>query len=179
MDKNKIVWITRTALFLALLIIFQFISKNMGQFITGSLVNLVLVTAAVTAGISSGLTVAVLSPFFAFFLGIGPAFPQLLPLIALGNMAIVLVIWLFISKWDKKGFMSNALGVITGAAAKFLVLWLGIVKILLPLIPGLKPQQIKVLSAAFSWPQLVTAFIGAALALLIAPSVKKAMRDRS
>lgn len=179
MGKNNIVWITRTALFLALLIIFQFISKNMGQFITGSLVNLVLVTAGVTAGISAGLTVAILSPFFAFFLGIGPAFPQLLPVIAIGNATIVLVTWLIMNKWNKTGAAGNALAIVLGAAAKFLVLWAGIVKIMLPLIPALKPPQIKMLSAAFSWPQLITALIGATIALMIAPTLKKALQKRA
>jgi len=139
---------------------------------------LVLVESAVAVGIYSGLTVAVLSPFFAFFLGIGPAFPQLLPLIALGNAVIVLVTWLFINKWNQ-GLLSGVLGVAVGAVSKFLVLWIGIVKILLPLIPALKPQQVQVLSASFSWPQLVTALIGATLAVLIAPSLRKAMRNKT
>ncbi|MDP4109983.1 MAG: ECF transporter S component [Bacillota bacterium] len=173
MDK-KIQWTTRTALFLAVLIIFQFISRNMGQFVTGSLVNLVLVMSGVTAGMASGLAVAVLSPFFAFFLGIGPAFPQLLPLIALGNAAIVLVTVFITDK--KSGVLTDTIAILCGAAVKFLVLFVGIVKLLLPFLPALKPQQVKVLSVAFSWPQLVTALIGAAAAFLIAPAVKKALR---
>ena len=65
--KNKILWITRTALFIAVLIVFQSLSASLGQIVTGSLVNLVLVTAALTGGIWSGLTVAAISPFFAWY----------------------------------------------------------------------------------------------------------------
>ena len=36
----------RTAIFLALLIAVQFVTRSMGQYVTGSLVNLVLIAAA-------------------------------------------------------------------------------------------------------------------------------------
>ncbi|MCX7615131.1 MAG: ECF transporter S component [Clostridiales bacterium] len=179
MEKNNnILWITRTALFLALLIIVQFVSKNLGQFVTGSLVNLVLVTAGLTAGISSGLTIAILSPFFAFILGVGPAFPQFLPVIAIGNAVIVLMVWLFTYKWSNSGLISNVLAIVIGATAKFLVLWMGIVKIILPMMTALKPAQMAKLGAAFSWSQLITALIGASIAFMIAPTLKKAMQKK-
>ena len=44
---KKTVWIARTAVCLALLIAIQFLTKSLGQLVTGSCVNLVLAIAAV------------------------------------------------------------------------------------------------------------------------------------
>ena len=76
---KKTTWIARTAICLALLVAVQFVTKGLGQFVTGSCVNLILAIAAVIGGVWSGVAVAVLSPFCAYLLGIGPAFVQLVP----------------------------------------------------------------------------------------------------
>lgn len=115
---------------------------------------------------------AALSPILAFFLGIGPAIPHLIPFVILGNLVIVLVYWLVMEKTPLGTIPAWGVGILAGAVAKTLVLWLGIVKLALPLIPGLKPQQIQVMSAMFSWPQLVTALIGGIVAALLASRLK-------
>jgi hypothetical protein len=134
-----------------------------------------------TAGLTSGLTVAVLSPVLAFLMGIGPAFPQIVPGVMVGNAVIVLVLWLFVEKLAKGKNSGAAIGiwvsgVIVGAAAKFLTLWLIIVKLVLPMLSALKPKQVQVLSAAFSYPQLITALIGGTLAIIIVPAVRRAIK---
>ncbi len=179
MRNKKVLWITRTAIFIALLIVIQYATKALSQYVTGSLVNLLLVTAALTAGLASGLTVALLSPFFAFFFGIGPAFIQLVPFVALGNGAIVLVVWLIKRGGAGKDTVRSVIAVIAGALAKFAVLWLGVVRIMLPLIPGIKPAQVEKMTAMFTWPQLVTATIGAALAMAVAPMVARAIKGKA
>ncbi|MDF2686288.1 MAG: hypothetical protein K0S55_1469, partial [Clostridia bacterium] len=125
---SKILWITRTAIFIALLIILQLVTKSFGQFVTGSAVNLLLMASVLTCGIYSGLTVALVSPFFAFMLGIGPAFIQLVPFIALGNMAYVLIGYLLVNKnLEKKsitGYLFSTVGIIAASVVKFLMLWL-------------------------------------------------------
>ncbi len=40
---------------------------------------------------------------------------------------------------------------------------------------SLKPKQIAMFSAMFSYPQLITALIGGVIAVLIAPVLKKSM----
>jgi hypothetical protein len=40
----------------------------------------------------------------------------------------------------------------------------------------MKKPMIAVMTASFSWPQLVTALIGGALALILVPVLKKALR---
>lgn len=170
--KRRILWITRTAVLLALLITLQAVTKPAGQFVTGSCVNLILGIAALFSGVWCGAAVALLSPLFAFLLGIGPAFPQLVPMIAAGNLVFVLLLGLPKQRgsWQRWVFM------LVGAAAKFLTLYLLIVRLALPLL-GLPEKQTAVLTASFAWPQLITALIGGALAVTLLPVLKKALRN--
>ena len=68
--KKKTLWLTETAMLIALLIVLQAVTKSWGQIVTGSFVNTVLALSVLTVGLWSGVTVAALSPFFAFMLGI-------------------------------------------------------------------------------------------------------------
>ncbi len=169
--KNKTLWLVRTALLIALLVILQAVTKAGGQFVTGSCVNAVLAVAVLTCGIASGLTVALLSPFLAFLLGIGPALIYIVPAIAVGNGVFVLLLHILC----KKAIWQQVTGLIAAATAKFATLYL-LVSVLLCNILPLKPMQIKTFQAMFSWPQLVTALIGGALALAIVPVIKKAIK---
>ncbi|MDP4153710.1 MAG: ECF transporter S component [Bacillota bacterium] len=175
--NKKIQWITRTAIFIALLIVFQAVTKSFGQYVTGSLVNLILIVGGLTAGLSSGLTVALISPVFAYFLGISPQ-PFLIPFIMIGNMTIVIITTIILNKSLKnsggKRYGIQISGIVLGAIAKFIVLYLGVVK-LLPALVSLKPKQLQTLSVMFSYPQLLTALIGGFIALLIFPAIKKAV----
>lgn len=177
--KNKIRWLTRTAVLVALLITVQWATVGTqafaGQYITGSLVNAVLAVAALLCGLSTGLVVAVLSPFFAFALGIGPKLLPIVPMIALGNCVYVLVLHLLTGKTARK--WQQIAGVAAAAVAKFLTLYLAVVQILIPVLgDSLKAPQIQTFTAMFSWPQLVTALLGGTLAFLLLPVLKKAIR---
>ena len=70
--NKKVRWITETAVMLALLVALQALTKGFGQFVTGSCVNAVLAVTVLTAGMGSGIVVAVLSPVLANLLGIAP-----------------------------------------------------------------------------------------------------------
>ena len=59
--NKKVRWITETAVMLALLVALQALTKGFGQFVTGSCVNAVLAVTVLTAGLGSGIVVAVLS----------------------------------------------------------------------------------------------------------------------
>ena len=179
--KNKVLWITRTALFIAILIVFQSLSASFGQIVTGSLVNLVLVTAALSGGLWSGLTVAAISPFFAFVLGIGPKLIQLIPFIALGNIVYVLVVALVVKLFHAENnsmlFVGGLTGVVVGALLKFATLYLGVIKVFIPLMgDGLKQPQVETFTKMFSTPQLITALIGGVVAIPIAMAVRKILK---
>ena len=89
-NKRNILWITRTAIFIALLIVLQAATAPLGNIIvTGTIVNLLLIVSVMSCGLASGLTVAAISPVMAKFLGIGPLW-SLIPFIAAGNAALVL-----------------------------------------------------------------------------------------
>ena len=179
--NKKILWITRTAIFTALLVALQYITKPMSQLVTGSCVNFVLAVAALTSGYWSAFTVAAISPFFALLLGIAPPIIWFTPMIALGNIVLVTILWLIANKAAKKYSLKNifvsAGGAIVSAAAKFAVLWLGIVVILVPLL-NLPQAQATKFSTMFTWPQLFTALIGTGIAIFVAPIVKKAIKSK-
>jgi hypothetical protein len=165
---------------LALLIGAQFATRSMSQFVTGSLVNMILHVSVLTLGIGGGLTVAILSPLLAFLAGIGPAFIQIIPIMAAGNAVLVLITNLIkrrAAKANPKDLALTGAVILAAGAAKTLFLWVGITVIALPLIPGLNDMQKSVIASAFSWPQLVTAAIGGALAMAVTPLLRLALRD--
>ena len=108
----------------------------------------------------------------AYLLGIGPALIQLVPAIALGNISLVAIYALIYKKVDK-AWLRDVLAVVLAAAVKLAVLFLLIVKILIPLL-ALPDKQAAMMSAMFSWPQLVTALIGGVLGTAVSIPVKKA-----
>lgn len=170
--NNRIRWVTETAMMLALLVILQAVTKSAGQFVTGSCVNAVLAVTALMVNLSAGLTVALVSPFVAFLFGIGPQLLPIVPAIALGNAVFVLLLsWLY----GKKTPVFRVAALVCAAAAKSATLYLVVVKLLCSILP-LKPQQITTFSTMFAWPQLVTALIGGAVALLIVPVLRKALK---
>jgi hypothetical protein len=176
--NKKILWITETAVLLALLIVLQWVTKPLGQFVTGSCVNAVLAVAALMVGLSSGLTVALVSPVCAYLLGIAPNMVAV-PAIMAGNAVFILALALLCGKalWRKIAAW------LVAAAAKFAVLYTLVVVLICGPLSGslleaglMKKPMIAVMTASFSWPQLVTALIGGALALILVPVLKKALR---
>lgn len=175
-DKKKILWITHTAIFIALLIVMQAVTAPLGNvIITGTIVNLLLIVSVMTCGFASGLSVAIISPIIAKFFGIGP-FWILIPFIAAGNIVLIFL-WHFVGnqKIGRK-YVAYIIALITAAAAKCFVLYIGIVQIAVPLFLGLPEQQASVISHMFSIPQLITALAGGIIAVMILPSLKKAIR---
>lgn len=177
MQKNdsKIKLICRTAIFIALLVAVQYVTRSLGQYVTGSLVNLILIASALLCGLWGGIAVAFLSPIFAFLLGIGPAFIQVVPAIMLGNIVLV-VLWSLIAGRSNAAFWRYPVALVAGAVAKFAVLYLVIVRWLVPMVLTLNEKQAAVLSASFSLPQLITAAIGGVLAMLLVPALRRALK---
>ena len=179
--RKKTLWITQTAAMLALLIALQwatsYIPKPVGQFVTGSFVNAVLGITVLASGISSGVTVAVLSPIFAFLLNIAPN-AVTVPVIMVGNVLFVLVLKLADGDalWRKIGALLAA-AVIKFAALYALVVWVicGVAADALLAKGLLKTPMLSVLTASFSLPQLITALIGGGIALAIAPRIRRAL----
>ena len=179
--NRKIRWITETAIMLALLVTLQAMTKPMGQLVTGSCVNAILAVSTLVGGLSSGITVAILSPVLAFLLGIAPQILTV-PAIMVGNTVYVTALSLLADKTGKK-LIRQAAAWITAAAAKFASLYVIVVWLICGLLSpallesgAMKPPMLQALPATFSWPQLFTALIGGAAALAIVPVLKKALR---
>ena len=183
--NKKVLWITETAIMLALLITLQWAGslipeQTIKQLITGSFVNCVLAVSVLICGMSSGITVAVISPVCAFLLGIAPNLITVIP-IMLGNVCyVVLLRWL-----TGKTAKPVALG--AAALVKFGVLYLLVVQVICGLAADallgkkigntvvLAQPMLKMLPVMFTWPQLITAVIGGTAALFIVPVLKKAI----
>ena len=178
--SKKIRWITETAVMLALLVCLQALTKPMGQLVTGSCVNAVLAVSALVGGLSCGLVVALCSPVLAFLLGISPQILTV-PAIMVGNTVFVVLLSLLADKTGKK-IVKQIIAWVAAAAAKFaalyaIVVWLicGVLSESLIAAGTMKPPMVQALPATFSWPQLITALIGGAVALLITPVLRKAL----
>jgi hypothetical protein len=178
--SKKIRWITETAVMLALLVCLQALTKPMSQLVTGSCVNAVLAVSALVGGLSCGLVVALCSPVLAFLLGIAPQILTV-PAIMVGNTVFVVLLSLLADKTGKK-IVKQIIAWVAAAAAKFaalyaIVVWLicGVLSESLIAAGTMKPPMVQALPATFSWPQLITALIGGAVALLITPVLRKAL----
>ena len=178
-NQNKTIrFLTRTAMGVAMVIVAQLLGKlfpagaviagpfSVNQLITGSLVNCVLFVFTAVGGPLCGVCVGILSALLASVIGIGPAVLAVVPLVACGN-AILCLAFALVNGLVKG---SKIPGVAAAAAVKCAFLWLTVPMLLRAI--GAPEKQQMMLGIMFSWPQLCTALIGGALALLILPRLK-------
>lgn len=176
--KRKILWITQTAAMLALLVVLQAVTKPFGQLLTGSCVNAVLAVTVLLCGLSSGLTVALISPVCAYLFGIAPQILTV-PVIMLGNAAFVALLRLLGGKQLWRNIAALAVAALGKFGLLFALVKYGICGILADTLMArglLKGPTLTALPATFGVMQLVTALIGGSLAMLIVPVLKKALR---
>lgn len=186
MENKKLstAWITKTAVGIALVVVAQLIGKmipaiavifgpfSVSQLITGTLVNFILVMMVLTVGVSSGITVGILSSILATLIGVGPIFPIITPFIAIGN-AVLVVCYYFIYKEESTVRFCTA---ILGAAIAKCAFLSVTVPFILNYIPDMKEPQAKMLTIMFSWPQGITALCGGILGFLAYPLIKNALK---
>lgn len=146
----KIKLITRTALLLALTIAFQ--SLRFGQFLTGPLVNAVLLISACAVGWPAGVIIGAATPWIALLVGIlKPVLAPAVPFIMIGN-ALLVVVFYFLKPFN------SYIAVLASAFIKFGALYIA-TRYLLHLNPAV--------SSALQFPQLITAIVGGLLALIV------------
>jgi len=161
--KSKTIFITRTALLLAVAIAFQIFGKFIpyNNFIVGPVVNAVLIIATASAGFWSGTAISVIAPLVSAFTNKAPIAPFVIafsPFIIIGNLIIVACFYLFRKK-------SKIGGIAAGAVLKFGFLYASVS--VFTSVVDMKPQVASTLVNLFSWPQLLTAAIGGAIALVV------------
>lgn len=181
--KNRTLWVVQTGVMLALLVVLQWVTKPFGTVVTGSAVNFVLIAAAMLSGLWSGLIVAVVSPFLALLLGIVPLPVYIVPVVALGNAVLVAVYAVMGRLARDRSKRGKALlwgtAVAAGSLLKFAALYAGVNWLVVPLVTSVTGAAAKAPAAVFSVSQLLTAFIGGVLAVLIVPRVLRAFRRNS
>ena len=131
------------------------------QWITGPIVNAVLILTLLMFGIRHAVVIATIPSLMALSGGLLPVvLAPVVPFIMLGNMILILCVdWCYNNFEDKtKGYWS---GVILGASLKFLFLFLSV-----NIISGLLIKQELAIKVAqmMSWPQLYTAILGGVIA---------------
>ena len=98
--------------------------------------------------------------------------------ISMCNADYALLIGLFVVKYQKEkkpaaAYVSMALA----AAAKYVTLFVVLVRLVAPhVVPEAK---LSVVTAPFTWPQLLTAVIGGIIACLIAPTLRRALEKNN
>ena len=189
MKKITTKQITATALLLALMIISQYF-KNLSVYITGPIVNAILIIATIGIGLGSGLLLSIISPITAFFLTGSPlmaGIPLLFPTIMLGNCILVISIHFFM---QKQSFTYRLpVGMILGSICKAAFMGIVIVYVLFPLFgqnvsaylpkPEMLPKILTAAKVTFSITQLATALLGSFLAYLIWIPLKPALKNES
>lgn len=144
------------------------------------LCDAVLAVSVLVGGWGTGITVALVSPVLAFLLNIAPQILTV-PAIMAGNTVYVVLMRL-IAGGTGSSVAKRVAAWLVAAAAKFGVLYLIVVKLICGVMApallesgALKEPMLKALPATFSYPQLITALIGGAVALAIVPVLRKAL----
>ena len=165
---SKTRFITRTALLLALVIVFQMVGRSIpnNNFIVGPLVNACLLISTALAGVWSGIIISFLAPFTSLINNHAPVAAALLPFapfVGAGNAIYVISFYLLRKK-------SPIAGIGIGSILKFGFLY-GAITLFLRILSF--PKFAKALLLLFGWPQLITALIGGVVALIVIVAVKR------
>jgi len=167
----------KAGLFLALAIVFQVVGKNLpsiSQFFVGPAVNAVLILTAVICGGFYGVLIGCLTPLLAYLTGqLSSALGPFIPFIIIGNILFVLI-FIILNNRSKYG---KYLGIIIGALVKYVFLSISASK-LIPLFNLNIPSKIATkLVITMGIPQLITALIGGAFALILIKILRKRKID--
>ena len=176
-EKTKT--LCKTALLLALAIVSQFF-KNISVYITGPIINCILIIAVLSCGLASGTILAVITPLTSWLITGSPimnAMPVVPFCVMGGNFILVLFVWLFVRK--KETNRNLIIGMITGSVLKAAFMAVTIVLIVLQLLgpsSGLPEAALTAAKTTFSITQLITSLIGSALAFIIWQPLKKYLK---
>lgn len=156
---------------LAIMIGSQFF-KNLSVYITGPIVNAVLVIVTLTLGLVMGIIFSIIAPITAFLITGSPvvaAAPHLMiPAIALGNIIMCVAVYVFYKNIKNKLFIGLPVGLVVGSVLKALFMGAVISNFILPkFCTSLPEKAIGVAQKTFSVVQLFTALIASAVVMLI------------
>jgi hypothetical protein len=161
----NLVWLTRTAVLLAITLAFQML--GFPQMVTGPAVNAMLLIAGSYVGVLGAVIIGILTPLIAFMRGIlAPPLAPMIPFIMIGN-AVWVAAFLGFRHLSGGKYRGSVTGIAIGAIAKFLVLSSAV-----RLIVSVPPP----VAQAMQIPQLITAVIGGIIALMVEQALKAIIR---
>lgn len=170
--------LAQTGLLLALCIASQFF-KNLSVYITGPIVNTIIILAVLAIGLASGLIISIIAPITAYLITASPiitAIPAVMPMIMIGNCILAVSVWLFDKKFRFPG--NTVVGMIAGSIIKSAFMAISIINVLFALFgSALNEKQLAMGKTTFSTVQLITALIGSLLAYLIWIPLKKYLKN--
>lgn len=174
MKLNKF---TRTALLLALAVASQFL-KNLSVYITGPIINCILIVCLLYCGLGNASILCAVLPLTAWLITGSPvisAMPVILPCIMAGNFVLVLFVWPFVKRGDSdKNLIA---GMAAGCVVKALLMGLTVSWLVLTLLgpgSGLPAPALAAAKLTFSVTQLATAVIGCIPVLALKKAIDKA-----
>lgn len=173
MKNGNINKLVKASLFLALAIVFQVIGKTapqISQIFVGPAVNTILILTAAICGGVYGVLVGSLTPLLALLTGqLVSALGPFIPFIIIGNILFVLSFIIL----NKRGKYGKYLGIIIGAFIKYAFLSISASK-LIPLFNlNIPAKMVNKLIITMGIPQLITALIGGAFALILIELLRK------
>lgn len=172
--------VAQTGLLLAICIASQFF-KNLSQYVTGPIVNTVIILAVLAVGLGSGVIISVIAPITAYIISASPiitAIPWVMPMIMIGNCLLAVCVWFFEKKLRFPGKLPA--GLVAGSLLKAGFMTVSITCILFSLFgSALNEKQLVMGRSMFSLTQLVTALIGSLLAYLIWLPLKKYLKNEN
>ena len=184
MKKITTKQIVTAGILLGLMIVSQFF-KNISVFITGPIVNTILIIATLTLGLWVGIILSVISPVTAFLITGAPIIkmvPLIIPAIMIGNILLCVATYMVFKHFKKNQALSLPVGMALGCVVKAAFMGGVISNCLLvysPAVANLKPEALAIAKTTFSGTQLITALIGSAIAYVIWLSAGKYLKSLS
>ena len=177
MNNKKIQYLTRTAVMLAITLIFMSLrlipvlsdANPMSVYIIGSLVNLALLVACDYVGFGAAVFNGIVAPFVALLQG-HQTLMFMVPVVAIGNIVLPSGYMLFKNRSNLKW-----LGVLFGSLLKF-----GFFLLVVPFVFQLfmsSPVAPRVAAQFLGYAQLITALIGGYVAIIVVPLLRRALQN--
>ncbi len=176
-EKTRI--LCRAALLLAIAIVAQ-LFKNASVYITGPIVNCVLIIAVLSCGLAAAAALCIITPITAWMITGSPimtALPVVPVCVMGGNLVLVVLVWLAVRR--KAGNTALIVGMAAGTVLKAAFMTVTIALLVLQLLgpgSGLPDAALTAAKTTFSVTQLITAAIGSVLAFLVWQPLKLAIK---
>ena len=166
---------TRTAVLLTLMLAVQCF-KNFSPYITGPLINLILLIACCYIDLKSGIILSIIAPVTSYFITQSPVITatnfMAMPVIMIGNIIYVISVYVFLKK-DNTIYL--ILGLWFGCVSKWAFMFLSAESVLKVIFhKNLTPLLLKQIGFMFGTLQLIAGVIGGILFFVIYKILKKA-----